>query len=116
MGASTAKELEGFAIIEADLIQVVGRQTPERIFILAGEQKEAATDGFKALVPLHKKFLSAHRAQDWKTARSYIAALKKLSAPLEFDGYYDVMSARMDAYEINPPDKDWGGIYVATSK
>lgn len=116
IGESTANELEGFAVVEADLIQVVGRQNPERIFILAGEEAEAKTDEFQALVPLHKTFIQAYRAQDWKSARALIPELQKLAAPFEFEGYYDVMSARMDGYEVTPLEPSWSGVYVATSK
>ena len=116
VGNSTAEKLDGFAIIEADLIKVIGRQTPERIFVLAGEQKEAATEEYHALIPLHKKFLEAYRNQDWKTAEGLIPELEKLAKPLDFHGYYDVMRARINGYKIEPPEKDWGGVFVATSK
>ena len=116
VGNSTAEKIAEFAIIEADLIQVVGRPTPERVFILAGEEKEAATDDYKALIPIHKKFLDAYREQNWKTAESYIPKLEGLAKSLDFHGYYDVMRDRIAIYKNDPPPKDWGGVYVATSK
>ncbi len=116
VGNSTAEKIESFAIIEADLIQVVGRPTPERVFILAGEEKEAATEDYKALIPIHEKFLQAYREQNWKTAENLIPKLEKLAKPLDFHGYYDVMQDRINGYKSNPPPKDWGGVYVATSK
>ena len=116
IGNSTAKTLPELAIIEADLIQVIGRKTPERIHILAGEEEMAATEGYKTLMPMHTEFLEAYRAQKWKKAESYIPELKELAAEMDFDGYYDVMQARIDEYKTDPPAKDWGGVYVATSK
>ena len=116
LGESTATKLVGFAIIEADLIQVVGRPTPERVFILAGEETEAGTAEYKALIPIHEKFLTAYRAQDWKTAEGLIPQLESLAKPLDFHGYYDVMRTRIAGYKKTPPPKDWGGVYVATSK
>ena len=116
VGDSTAGKISEFAIIEADLIQVVGRPTPERVFILAGEEKEAQTDDYKALIPIHKIFLDAYREQKWKTAEALIPELHSLAKPLDFHGYYDVMRDRIAGYKTNPPPKDWGGVYVATSK
>ena len=116
VGNSTAEKIGEFAIIEADLIQVVGRPTPERVFILAGEEKEAATEDYKALLPVHKIFLGAYREQNWKAAEKLIPELESLAKSLDFHGYYDVMRDRIAAYKSNPPPKDWGGVYVATSK
>jgi len=116
VGNSTAEKLDGFALVEADLIQVVGRSTPERVFILAGEEEQAATEAYKALIPLHKKFLKAYRSQNWKAAEALIPELKTLARSLDFHGYYDVMSERIAGYKSVPPNKNWGGVYVATSK
>ena len=116
IGNETAAALEGFAIIEADLIKVVGRETPERIFILAGETYEASLPSYSTLLDKHELFLDAYRAQDWNTANALIPELKTLSTPFEFSGYYDVMAERIKTYSASPPPSDWGGIYVATSK
>ena len=116
IGNETAKALDGYAILEADLIQVVGRETPERIFILVGEEQLAQTDGYKILAKTHAAFLAAFRACDWKKAEGLISKLKEQSAPMSVAGYYDVMSARIDHYKKSPPPKGWTGIHIATSK
>ena len=116
IGNTTAKALPGLAIIEADLIQVIGRKTPERIYILAGEEDMAATEAYKTLLPLQAKFLEAYRKQNWPEAEGYIPALQKLATEMDFGGYYEVMQARINEYKITPPRQDWGGIYVATYK
>ena len=116
VGNETAKALGEFAILEADLIQVVGRKTPERIFILAGETQDAQTPEYKTLVEKQSVFLSAYREQNWDRATALIPELKKLARPLGCDGYYDVMTDRITAYLQSPPPADWGGVYVATSK
>ena len=116
IGNSTAEKLPELAIIEADLIQVIGRKTPERIHILVGEEEMAGTEGYKTLMPIHTKFLKAYRAQDWARAETFIPELQELAKDMRFDGYYDVMQTRINEYKTDPPAKDWGGVYVATSK
>jgi adenylate cyclase len=116
IGNETANALDGHALLEADLIQVVGREAPERIFILVGEEKEAQTDAFQSLTETHTVFLSAYRSREWKKAQGLLPLLKEQSAPLLVDGYYDVMNDRIEHYKKTPPPKDWSGTYVATSK
>ncbi len=116
IGNATAEKLPELAIIEADLIQVIGRQTPERIHILAGEEKMAKTDAYKTLMPIHTRFLEAYRKQNWEKAEGFIPALQELAKDMGFSGYYDVMLTRINAYKTDPPDANWGGVYVAQSK
>lgn len=116
IGNATASKLGDLAVIEADLIQVIGRQTPERIHILAGEEEMAASEAYKTLMPLHTKFLEAYRAQNWDKAENYIPELTPLAEQMDFAGYYETMAARITEYKTNPPAQDWGGVYVATSK
>ncbi len=116
IGEATALALDGFAVLEADLIQVVGRKKPERVFYLAGDESMTNGTEFKTIAKHHEKFLTAYRAQDWEIALSEIKALKPITEEIAFDGYYDVMAERIEGYKTNPPEKDWGGIYKATSK
>lgn len=116
IGESTARALDGFAVLEADQIQVVGRETPERIFYLAGDETVAGGADFTKLSKHHTKFLEAYRVQDWKTALGEIKTLQPLAEPIAFAGYYDVMAERIAGYQKSPPPKDWGGIFKATSK
>ena len=116
IGNSTAEAVSDFAIVEADLIKVIGRETPERIWILAGDEQDAQKAGFKELLALHEKFLTAFRTQNWPEAREHIPALQRLAKPYAFEGYYDIMADRISVYEKTPPHKDWGGVHVATSK
>ncbi len=116
IGDTTAQAVSDFAIIEADLIKVIGRETPERIWILVGDETQSATSDFDKLKALHNDFLAAFRDQQWEAAVIEIPKLKLLARPLGFDGYYDVMAARIDEYKVSPPAPDWNGVHIATSK
>ena len=116
IGNSTATAVDDFALIEADLIKVIGRQTPERIWILAGDDDMAAEPEFKELHALHETFLADFRASRWNEAMAEVPKLKELAKPYNFDGYYDIISERIEGYKITPPDPDWGGVHIATSK
>jgi adenylate cyclase len=116
VGNSTATAASDFALLEADLIRVVGRQTPERIWILVGDEDMAGTDDFQTLKSEHDKFQENYRAQDWDAANAQIERLQTLAAPYNQAGYYDIMSARIATYVAEPPAADWDGVFVATSK
>ena len=116
IGNATAQAVSDFAIIEADLIKVIGRETTERIWILAGDESLSTTSEFETLRSLHQTFLTAFRIQEWDEAAMQIPELKTLSKPYGFKGYYDVMMNRIEAYRLSPPDPDWDGVHVATAK
>jgi adenylate cyclase len=117
MGESTAKALEGFALIEIDLIQVVGRTQPERIFALLGDETFAAANGYPEFLALHNKALAAYRAQTWPDAITIFARAKEAapSTP-DLNKLYAVYLERIDDYEGRLPMLDWDGVFVATKK
>ena len=116
IGNSTAEAVRDFALLEADLIKVVGRQTPERIWILAGDETTAQTSKFQALRKTHGDFLTQFRAGDWDGALALLPQLKEAASHWDFAGYYDVIAERITEYKLTPPPADWGGVHIATSK
>ena len=116
IGNSTAEKLNGFAVLEADIVSVVGRVQPEKIHILVGNELIGKTNKFTALKVKHDTFLKAYRDRDWETAKSLCIQLGDLSASYDIHRYYNVMSQRISEYQNTPPPEDWGGIYKADSK
>ena len=49
-GARTAEAAAGFAFLEIDAAPIRGKDRPERIFALIGDEALAASDRFRALV------------------------------------------------------------------
>ena len=58
--------------------------------------------------------LAAYRGQRWQEARELVVECRNLNGGL--NGLYDLYDERLEAYEANPPGKDWGGVFVATTK
>lgn len=116
IGHSTASELDGFALLEADMVSVVGRVQPENIYILVGDELLCQTPKFEKLRETHKNFLEAYRNRHWETAKTLCQTLGDISAKYDIHHYYNVMSERISAYQTTPPADDWQGIYVAASK
>ena len=116
VGESTQTGAPEFAYLELDLIRVVGKQEPVRIFALLGDAKLAADPAFKALGEAHAAMLAAYRAQDWATARNFLARARSLDPGLELGGLYDIYAARIAEFIEAPPEPGWDTVYVATAK
>src|SRR3546814_860961 len=77
MGGALRRELPGFAAVELDLVRVVGRDRPEAIFALLGDETLAASADFADFAQGHEAMLVAYRARDWKTAERLLDELQR---------------------------------------
>ena len=117
LGESTAALTQGLALLEFDLLRVVGKTQPARIFGLLGDATMAADARFATLRERHAAFLVAYRQQRWDEA------LRLLEECLQLDTertrlrvYYQRYRERITACQAQPPGADWDGVFVATSK
>lgn len=113
------KSGEDLAFIELDLIKVIGKEIPVKIFTLIGDDKVAQSKEFKKWLATHNGMLAAYRVadfncaiQDLKDARE---AAKKVCGD-KLDYYYDVYKERIIQFTKKPPADDWDGVFVATGK
>jgi len=70
VGEKTAMGLADFAVLEMDIVNVVGRTTPEPIYAILGESDVAQGSAFKVLQKQHASFLETYREQSWDKAIS----------------------------------------------
>ena len=115
IGEDTQKLVFDLAMLELDLIQVVGREKPVRVYTLIGDASEAQSEAFKKWQAAHNGMLAAYRIADFS------CAAQDCKEALEFsDGklkeYYELYQDRIIELTKNPPSEDWSGIYVAQSK
>ena len=113
MGETLARRLDDFAVVELDVVRVVGRDTPERLFALMGPPEMADSVDFRELAGKQALMLAAYRAQDWDGAE---AALEALHGPFGLDATANLYAGRIAAYRKSPPPRDWDGVFEATEK
>lgn len=119
LGAQTAAAvMDRFAVLEIDLIRVKGKEEPERVYALVGDESTRASPGFAAAKAANDALLDAYRKQDWDGASD---ALKRLSAPgesigFDFSAYAGVYAARIGEFRRSPPPPDWDCVYTAKDK
>ena len=116
-GDDTVQLAKDHAFIEVDMIRVVGKKIPQRIFALLGGPELAASENFKNFLELHKRAINGYRAMEWADASFALASAEKdLPRGVDLTGLYGLYRDRIKQFQNNAPPKDWDGVYVATQK
>jgi adenylate cyclase len=111
---TTLRLAPGFAALELDWLQVKGRREPVKVYGLLGDEQEATTPRFQAVLAAHTRFLALYRAQEWDAAREQLVRCEALEPELEY--LYEMYRGRIALYAANPPGVDWDGVFVAYAK
>ena len=115
IGETTSKQINDFAVIEIDLIQVKGKTKPTRIYTVLGAADVAQSNEFQTLLQHHTTFMQAYFSGDFKLAQTAIVECKSCDMASALHGYYTMMADRMNAFNNKTPST-WNGVYIATSK
>ena len=116
VGAELAERLGDFALIELDVVRVVGREAPERLFALIGPPDLAQDEGFREIQARQAALLAAYRGRDWTAAKAELAAMAPAAARFGLDKLAALYAERIAACRKSPPAGDWDGVYQATEK
>jgi adenylate cyclase len=116
MGSALRDRLPDFAVIELDRVRVIGREAPETVFALLGDEKLVTAPEFIALRQHHDAMLAAYHARDWASVRHQLAVLEGQAISANLTQLYSLYSDRTAVLAANPPPESWDGVYVARSK
>jgi adenylate cyclase len=116
IGSALSQKLADFAVLELDRVQVVGREAPESVYALLGDEALAATPEFAQLRVRHNTMLADYRACNWDAARGHLLALAGQSEALGLASLYGLYGERIEALAADRPPAGWDGVYVARSK
>ncbi len=99
---------DAIAAREVDLIRVVGKSKPERVYQILEEKSHASQDMQENVATFHQA-LDFYRNKRWDDALNLFRKIKddKLSA---------VYVSRIEQLKQNPPPGDWAGVYDLTQK
>ncbi len=115
VGEETAKTLPEFAWLELDLIRVIGKKQPVRIYALIGDERVKNEQKFIATAELQDQFLSEYRQQKWGNATDLLKTIKQ-SRNYDLSVLNGLYSNRIEEYKGGDLPADWDGVYSATSK
>ncbi len=116
VGEALASRLPGFALLELDVIRVVGRDAPERIFAMLGSPDMASDAAFLASRARMSALLEAYRSCDWATAEAELEHLRGTGSIAGLGSVLAIYANRIADYRQNPPPDDWDGISQALEK
>ncbi len=119
LGQNTAYEVRGeFALLELDMIRVVGKEVPENIFALLGDETLFADPAYQTANESNAAMLAAYRARDWDAMERALAQVQSdlmaLGMPLE--AYIEMYQERLTNLRAEPPGDDWDGVFASTKK
>ncbi|WP_426028329.1 CHASE2 domain-containing protein [Brevundimonas sp. TWP2-3-4b2] len=116
IGEDLAARLSDFALLELDLIRVVGRDAPERIFALMGPPEMSPDPAFVETGARMAAILEAYRSRDWGGTEAALETLRATGTLPGLEGVAAVYATRVADFRLNPPSDDWDGISQALEK
>ena len=135
IGPSTYQQVQEFAIIELDNIQVKGKTVGLQIYALMGDEEVAKDPAFIAVKEAVSEMIREYRNQAWDKARELadkvraaaeaaadtkvgpvLAVKAAASDRFKLDVLCDLYESRIRQYEADPPPADWDGVFIATTK
>jgi adenylate cyclase len=102
-----------FHLREVDLVRVVGRNEPTRVYELLGASETPLSAEQEDWLERYASALAAYRERQWSAA---IARFEVISAIAPNDGAALTMLMRCRHYQSSPPPDDWNGVYDLTQK
>jgi adenylate cyclase len=113
----TEEKVRGhFLLREVDMIRVMGKQKPVRIFQLLDtiENKEAVEhQRWSEMIESFNPAMEAYRARDWEKAVSLFEHHAEFF-PEDYVG--NIYLERSQAFRVKPPAEDWDGVYQMETK
>ena len=97
---------------EIDMISVVGKDEPLRIYELIGEKGKTDSTSSELRDVFHEG-LAAYRRQNWEQALEHFGRCALLRPD---DGPTATYRERVEALRQDPPAKDWDGVWYLTQK
>jgi adenylate cyclase len=117
IGENTAALVgDAFVLREVDMVRVVGKRRPTRIYELLAATGTALPEGQTAALRLYAAGLAEYRARRWTDAG---ALFEQALAHWPEDGPSSVMRERCRTHGMDldgAPPEDWDGVYEATRK
>ncbi len=117
IGSKTAEKIKDkLAIVELDLITVMGRTEAETIYALLGGEEVLNDPRFQELRKLWSTMIYCYRSRDWEGALEAIQLCRSAEHNFGLGAPFDLYLNRIRAFQESSPPADWTGVFVAETK
>ncbi len=116
IGTGLHDHIPHFASLVLDHVRVVGRDAPETIRVLLGDDVVANGPDFIGYAEKHDAMIVAYRAQDWSVAAALLDEIDDQAALYGLTHLYALYRDRIVIFASNPPGENWDGVFTATEK
>lgn len=103
---------EDIEVRELDIIRVVGKSEPVRIYELLSKKGELSEKA-QEVIKLYNQGMGHYKNRQWKKSRDYFEKVLSID---EQDGPSLVYIERCSKFLMSPPSENWDGIFSMTSK
>ncbi len=110
----TYEKVKGlYPVRELDLLRVVGKEQPVRVYELLGLSEADVSEKKRKAVEIYLKGLEEYRAKRWDAA---IALFKQTLEVDPDDGPSQTYIGRCEDFKVLPPPENWDGVFVMKTK
>lgn len=110
----TKEKMKGrYPLRELDLLRVVGKEQPVRVYELLGLSETDVPDKKKKCIEVYLKGLALYREKKWDEA---IAVFKQALGIDPEDGPSKTYIDRCEDFKVLPPPEPWDGVFVMKTK
>lgn len=110
---STYQEAKEFIEVrELDILRVVGRSTPIKIYELLGKRGEIE-ESVKKVLPVYYEGLKSYRNREWAEAKKLFEEALKTRPE---DGPSRIYRERCESFILEPPAENWDGVFNLRKK
>ncbi len=115
VGESTYKKASDLAMLELDLVKVIGKEKPTRIYALFGDAEMAQSETFKMWEDMHNKMLAFYRDQEFSKANVMLENSSSYAGE-RAQSIYEMYRERLEYIKNVTLPKDWDGVFEAKNK
>jgi adenylate cyclase len=112
LGEDFCRRIPGFATVELDRVRVAGRDAPESVWGLLGDEGLAGETEFRRFAGWHAAMLAAYRAGDWIEARRLLELGDASAREFRLIPLYRLYRERLQG----EPPKGWSGVSEGVGK
>ncbi len=110
----TQEKVKGrFPVRELDLLRVVGKEQPVRVYELLGMSEADVPDRKKRCIEVYLRGLALYREMKWDEA---IAVFRQALEIDPDDGPSKTYIDRCEDFKVLPPHQPWDGVFVMKTK